>query len=204
MGEDILSVLFLALVCIVIAGLIYRMTPPDMFMPTFALIALCLWIAYDYIMLQRYKAKKACSVSKNKHVTNKKSRKEKDELDEKIKELKAIFDEDEQPKTKPHSLEKDPLENNPNEPQAKHSNEFDIAMYARELSVQELYKDMGCTGDTRMSNRMKYMGLQPRMSKDICARLNSEKLRPYFEEEMDDNEKAEWWNVENDYLDNFM
>jgi hypothetical protein len=60
MGEDILSVIFLALICIVIAGIIYNIAPGQMMVPSFALIAVCMWIAYDYILIQRHKAKKAC------------------------------------------------------------------------------------------------------------------------------------------------
>jgi hypothetical protein len=51
---------------------------------------------------------------------------------------------------------------------------------------------------------MKYMGLQARMSQDIRARWNAEKFRPYFEEELRDNETRDWWDNEVDYLDNFM
>jgi hypothetical protein len=81
---------------------------------------------------------------------------------------------------------------------------FDIDMYDRELSVQELFKDTGCCGDTRMANRMKYMGLQARMSQDIRARWNAEKFRPYFEEELDDNEHRDWWDNEVEHLDKLM
>lgn len=196
MGEDLLSVVFLALVCIVIAGIVNKIAPEGMMMPSFALIAICLWVAYDYIMLKRYQAKKACSAEKHTHA---KKNNDADDLDKKIEQL-----EEEVGRSKPSSLKNDPEEHNVKRPQAKHENEFDIAMYDRELSVKELYKDMGCAGDTRLANRMKYMALQPRMSKDIHSRLNSEKLRPFYEEELDDNENSEWWNVENDYLDNLM
>jgi Na+-transporting NADH:ubiquinone oxidoreductase subunit NqrC len=185
MGEDILSVIFLALICIVIAGIVYRLTPVQMMVPTFALIAVCLWIAYDYILMSRYKAKKACLEQSE----------ELEELDKKIKELlneadkQEIQDVNEELKLKP---------------EAKHKNEFDIDMYDKELSIQELYKDTGCSGDTRMSNRMKYMGLQPRMSQDIRARWNTEKFRPYFEEELRDNETRDWWDNEAEHLDNLM
>ena len=204
MGNDILSVVFLALICIVIAGIVHKIAPEGMMMPTFALIAVCLWVAYDYILLRRYKAKAACSASKqtpivHKYVVNEPAM---SDLDIKIINLEESLG-PEKP-SKPHSLENDQYKDDIKKPQAKHVNEFDIGMYDRKLSVSELHKDMGCSGDTRMANRMKYMGLQSRMATDIHSRLNSEKLRPFFEEEMNDNEKAEWWNVENDYLDNFM
>ena len=61
-GSDILSVLFLALVCIVISGLVYKFAPrnSNLIIPSFAFIAVALWIAYDYMMLSRYKAKEKC------------------------------------------------------------------------------------------------------------------------------------------------
>ena len=77
MGEDILSVIFLALICIVIAGIVHRIAPGQMMVPTFALIAVCLWIAYDYMLMSRYKAKKAC--------LNQQA--ELEEIDKKIREL---------------------------------------------------------------------------------------------------------------------
>ncbi len=193
MGEDILSVIFLALICIVIAGIIHRIAPGQMMVPTFALIAVCLWIAYDYMLMSRYKAKKAC--------LNQPA--ELEEIDKKIQDLanelsssdeEDIYTDDQEDTNAELSLK----------PEAKHKNEFDIDMYDRELSIQELYKDTGCSGDTRMANRMKYMGLQAKMSQDIRARWNAEKFRPYFEEELRDNETRDWWDNEVEYLDNLM
>ena len=193
MGEDILSVIFLALICIVIAGIIHRIAPGQMMVPTFALIAVCLWIAYDYMLMSRYKAKKAC--------LNQPA--ELEEIDKKIQDLanelsssdeEAIYTDDQEDTNAELSLK----------PEAKHKNEFDIDMYDRELSIQELYKDTGCSGDTRMANRMKYMGLQAKLSQDIRARWNAEKFRPYFEEELRDNETRDWWDNEVEYLDNLM
>ena len=193
MGEDILSVIFLALICIVIAGIIHSIAPGQMMVPTFALIAVCLWIAYDYMLMSRYKAKKAC--------LNQPA--ELEEIDKKIQDLanelsssdeEDIYTDDQEDTNAELSLK----------PEAKHKNEFDIDMYDRELSIQELYKDTGCSGDTRMANRMKYMSLQAKLSQDIRARWNAEKFRPYFEEELRDNETRDWWDNEVEYLDNLM
>jgi hypothetical protein len=48
------------------------------------------------------------------------------------------------------------------------------------------------------------MGLQAKMSQEIRARWNAEKLRPYFEEELDEQENRDWWDTEADYLDVLM
>lgn len=191
MGEDILSVIFLALICIVIAGIVHRIAPGQMMVPTFALIAVCLWIAYDYMLMSRYKAKKAC--------LNQQA--ELEEIDKKIRELDSELSSSNEVDT---NDKEDVNAKLSLKPEAKHKNEFDIDMYDRELSIQELYKDTGCSGDTRMANRMKYMGLQARMSQDIRARWNAEKFRPYFEEELRDNETRDWWDNEVEYLDNLM
>lgn len=194
MGEDILSVIFLVLICIVIAGIVHKMVPGQMMIPTFALIAICLWIALDYMLMQRHKAKMACTVVA----------KEKDDIDDQIKQLTEEL----------NASDSNDMLNAPDEgdqnieaslkPEAKHKNEFDIDMYDRELSTQELFKDSGCSGDTRLANRMKYMALQARMSQDIRAKWNAEKFRPYFEEELREGEDRDWWDVEADYLDLLM
>lgn len=211
--NDILLIVFLAFCSIVIAAIISKVTCTDFLIPTFAIAVVCMWIMYDYILLRREKAKEACELNNTLNNTN--------ELADQINTLDEPLDilDDEQitlhiaelekivgpPKSsKPASLEVDPHENDEAKPQAKHENEFDIAMLDREIAIAELHKDMGCTGDTRLANRMKYMAAQPRIAKDNMARMNSEKLRPYFNEELDDNEKAEWWNNENDYLDILM
>lgn len=191
MGDDILSIIFLILICIVITVIAMHVSSASMGVPVFIMISACIWIGYDYIMLKRYKAKEKCAKKKATVETT-------DELDRQISELQDELDDyiddnlevPEKPKIEP--------------PEKKHKNEFDIDLYDRHLSVQELYKDMGSAGDTRIASRMKYMALQPRMSREIQARMNSEKLRPYFEEEFREQENKDWWDVANDHLDALM
>lgn len=66
-GLDIISVLFLGLVGIIIAALIMKIAPKSLIIPSFVFISICLWIAYDYMLLRRYrmKMKKLQSVSEN-------------------------------------------------------------------------------------------------------------------------------------------
>ncbi len=200
MGEDILSVIFLALICIVIAGIVHRLVPADMMVPSFALIAVCLWIAYDYILLSRYKAKQACL----------KQDSDAENIEGKIRQLSEELGEND---NDDHSQAEEPgntsneqgnTDDSPLTPKAQHKNEFDIDLFDKEMSIQELYKESGCAGDTRTANRMKYMGLQARMSQDIRARWNTEKFRPYFEEELRDNETRDWWDNEAEHLDELM
>ncbi len=193
MGEDILSVIFLALICIVIAGIVHKLAPSQMMVPTFALIAVCLWIALDYMLMKRHNARRACANQAQ----------EREDIDEKIKQLTTELNSADESDSAPPEGEEQNLEASL-KPEAKHKNEFDIDLYDRELSTQELFKDSGCAGDTRIANRMKYMGLQARMSQDIRAKWNAEKFRPYFEEELRDNETRDWWDVESDYLELLM
>jgi hypothetical protein len=189
MGEDILSVIFLALICIVISGIAMSMSPPEMMMPTFALVAVCLWIALDYMLIKRHHAKQACATAT----------KDQEDIE---KQIDRLADELENGESEPEPVEE--VEDDANKPKAKHKNEFDIAMYDKKLSTEQLYKDSGCAGDTSIANRMKYMGLQARMSQDIRAKWNVEKYRQYVEEELRTGEERDWWENEADYLDALM
>ncbi len=189
MGADIMSIIFLALICIVIAGIVHRLTPHGLMMPSFALLAVCLWVAYDYIMLKRYQMKESCARN---------SRIEDEEIERKINilsnEINSI-----------HGAEELPDDDEPVnlEPESKNNNEFDIDMY-NDMSIQDMHKHMGCTGDNKIANRMKYMGMQSKLSKDIRSKMNRYTLLPYFEEELNDTEKRTWWDEENDWMDELM
>lgn len=95
-------------------------------------------------------------------------------------------------------------EDNDDVSKAKHKGEFDIDLYNNQLSIQELHKDMGCSGDNKLANRMKYMGLQAKVSQDIRARMNRHSIQQFWEEELRDNENRDWWDAEQDYLDAYM
>lgn len=191
-GDDILSVIFLALICIVIAGIVHRLTPAGLMMPSFALMAICLWIAYDYIMIKRHQARDTC----------KKSQSEEDaEIEKKINKLSdEIADHDSN--TKGADDISDDIVNL--QPESKNNGEFDIDLYNEQLSIQELHKNMGCTADNRIANRMKYMGMQPKLATDIRSRMNRYTLLPYFEEDCKASEDRDWWDAESDFLDAYM
>ena len=225
-GEDMLSVVFLALICIVVGALVIKLAPSDMLIPTFALIAVCLWVAYDYMLLKRYKAKEACM---KKHQTDK-------ELDEVINSIDLNADVDESKDSdfgekpaddgkpvseviaddgKPVSdkldvrnaingadVYKSELEANYPANQ-KDVSEFDIALY-NGADIPNVYKAMGCSADTKIANRMKYMGMQAKLSLDIRAKHNRHTLAPYYDEELRANENRDWWDVESDFLDEYM
>lgn len=191
-GDDILSVVFLALVCIVIAGILNKITPAGMVLPTYALIALCLWIAYDYMLLTRYKAKAAC--------LNK--QRENEEVERSLEELAEDLDKDSEEPEEPEESKGPKKEA---KPEQQHDNEFDIGMFnANAGGIQTLHSKMGCGADTQIANRMKYMGLQAKLSQEIRARHNKYNLLPYFDEELKANENRDWWDAEQDHLDQFM
>lgn len=181
--------IFLVLICIVIAGIIKHVTPSGMMVPTFALIAVCLWVAYDYMMLQRYKAKAAC-LTKDKDIQN-----ANEEIHQLAANIHAADLEEEVEKPAEASAE--------DKPEQKHVNEFDIGMF-NAATIPELHTQMGFGADTQIANRMKYMSLQAKLSQEIRARHNKHNLLPYFDEELRANEQRDWWDQEQDYLDAFM
>jgi hypothetical protein len=172
--EEFLSVIFLALICIVVAAITLKMMPSHMAMPSLSLIAVCLWISFDYINTSREKAKEKCNSSKI--------------------ELEDIDDIDESQKT---DISGEDIQ------ARKKANSFDIDLF-NAVPIEELHSDMGCSADTRITNRMKYMGLQAKLSEDIRARHNKDNLLPLFDEELRANEMRDWWDVESDHLDAFM
>jgi hypothetical protein len=272
MGEDIISIIFLAFIAIVISGIVSNVNLPHMGVPTFILIAVGLWISYDYILLKRYQAKKQCKSSKKENLTDLENRVSaginnsfeyqnlsgdsivKEELYtmgdgpldikpldsdlENIKSPKSMLDDidevtKQELKNTKYDIGKKILADSPSladynnnlyvpldsdekpdnlydvtksleysEP--KHKNEFDINYYKTDITIQDIHKDMGSTLDNKLSNRMKYMGLQNKISKDTRSRFNRYTIQPYFEEELKENENRDWWNVEQDYLDNYM
>lgn len=269
MGDDIISIIFLAFIAIVVSGIVTNIHLPHMGVPTFVLIAVCLWISYDYILLKRYQAKEKCNKSKRENYTDLESRindginksfeyrnldninKEnlysmgsdlinlQDELNivDKVKELdkqdkqqadKQLLSEnndmtqlekkilDDYPSLANHNNLFVPLdsEEKPDNlydvtksleySEPKHKNEFDINYFKTDITIQDIHKDMGSSLDNKLSNRMKYMGLQNKISKDTRSRFNRYTLQPYFEEELRENENRDWWNVEQDYLDDYM
>jgi hypothetical protein len=189
MGEDILSVAFLALFAIIVSCVLITMMPTVAVMPTFALIAVCLWVAYDYMTRKRMELEKQ---------TEKKPKKKIDDLDEKITHLTSEME-----------VEMTPIgdattHDEPNEPSAKHKNEYDIALYTDKLDYKQIFKESGCPGDTKIANRMKYMGVQDKLAANIRTKWNVEKFRPYLEEELRAGEARDWWDTEADYLDELM
>ena len=91
-----------------------------------------------------------------------------------------------------------------NNKQSKSGNqEFDLDYY-NGAPLAAIYKEMGCTADNRMANRMKYLSLQNKVSADIASKNKKKALQPYLEEELRANENRDWWDQENDWMDNFM
>ena len=81
----------------------------------------------------------------------------------------------------------------------QHSNEYDIEIYSGVDDIRKLYTHMGSNGDTQICNRMKYMGVQPKLSQDIRASYNKYSQEPFFTQELEEQSNKIWW--ENDLLD---
>ena len=85
-----------------------------------------------------------------------------------------------------------------------HMGEVDIDFYMEGKPIQDLHQHMGSVGDTRLTNRMKYSSIQAKESHDSWARMNSEKMRRIYESELQEHENRDWWDAEQDYLDEYM
>jgi hypothetical protein len=192
-GEDILSVIFLALICIVISGIVMKLAPDHagLIVPSFVFICISLWVAYDYMMLQRYKAKEHCAAH-NKHNQPQKNLEQlvddinfatENATDKDIEDVDNKGDTEIQNKIIP-------------EPKKQNVNEYDIDLYHAEDNIRKLYTHMGADGDNQVCNRMKYMGVQAKLSQDIRASFNKYSWQPYLEEEMREGESKIWWDFD--------
>ena len=54
--------------------------------------------------------------------------------------------------------------------------------------------NIGCEGDNILMGRMKYMGAQSKLSKNIRSSFNKYSLLPFLEEELREHSNREWWN----------
>lgn len=183
MGDEILKTIFLVMVFLVISGIVYNELPGYLMMPTFAVMAVCLWISLDYMLCMRkdkmYKVKP----------------KEIQDFERKNVNPESPKEDIESPHVdKPVNVEP------PNSLEGKQKKDCDISY----KTIQEAHVYMGCSADNQMTNRMKYMGLQPKLAADIRAQHNVYKLMPYFDEELRDWEASEWWQEEADVLDEFL
>lgn len=193
-GNDILSVVFLALICIIIAGLVKGLAPSHsgLIVPSFVFICVGLWIAYDYMMVNRYKAKEKCM----------RAQQEKQDIYQMQARSWALANnmaaESADDRNIPDiEVPDDPersLSKQKQAPEKTHNNEYDIDMHNQLHSIKDMHSVMGASGDTMICNRMKYMGVQAQLSKDIRSSWNKYSMQPWIEEELQEHADREWWN----------
>jgi hypothetical protein len=199
MKDDILSIIFLGFIAIVAAGIFNSLLPTSFMMPIFVMISVCLWISYDYILIKRHKLKQQCNKSDNR---SKESIHESNCNDELLKFNRRNMNSDDQLDKIAQSIQVTPVSNICCKKE-KSSNDISLDMY-NDVPITEIHENMGSPGDNKLVNRMKYLGLQPKLSQDIRSRMNVRKFAPYFEEELDEQEKRAWWEQDADKLDAFM
>lgn len=186
-SDDILSVIFLALICMVFAGVVYKILPENslLVIPSFGLIAVAMWMAFDHITRSRYDAKVKCLKAKHDMETAR------------MMASKLDYEMDREPP--PADIPADETKQTIPAPQKQRDDEYDIDIYNESRSIEEMYRDMACPGDTKMCNRMKYMGMQGQLSQNIRAEWNKYSLHPFLEEELSEHAEREWWN--SDFLE---
>ena len=119
-----------------------------------------------------------------------------------IDEINNAVGEDTNEDTDEHSISSEGFASKPSQPakfEKQHSNEYDIEIYSGVDDIRKLYTHMGSNGDTQICNRMKYMGVQPKLSQDIRASYNKYSQEPFFTQELEEQSNKIWW--ENDLLD---
>ncbi len=183
-SDDILSVIFLALIAVVVAGIVNRMLPEGslLLVPSFMVICVAVWIAYDYMMRQRFQQKEKCLMSVASLINERK------------KPVDSKLDEPEDPEEPDEPDE--PAE--PEEPAEPDEQPAQKPPTKRRVELYNPEPEDG-TADTVFSNRMKYTGVQPQMAQIARAMHNKYALQPYFEEELREHAEREWWN--SDHLD---
>jgi hypothetical protein len=179
-GDDILSVIFLAFICIVIAGITWKLAPSQLVVPSFVLISVCLWIAYDYMMLKRYQTYDA------------KLHDDSAIIEQKLADLNFASLTDEEPDdSQPGAVLDETITKT-------QQNQIDIDIH-NNVDLRSIHKEMGCSGDNQMANRMKYMAMQAKASIDSRANWNKYSFQPFIEEELRESEERCWWE-NNDVL----
>jgi hypothetical protein len=201
-NNDILSVMFLALICIVFAGIVHRLAPENslLIIPSFAVIAVGLWIAYDSMLLNRYESKVKCLKAQHNMESMEELAKEiyervedDDNVPEEVQEVQEV-----QKNSMGETSKASPIPR----PQKENDDEFDIDMYNESRTIEQMHRDMASPGDNKLCNRMKYMGLQAQLSQNIRSEWNKYSLQPFLEEELAEHADREWWN--SDYLEDQM
>ena len=229
-GNDILSVIFLTIICVIISGIIVKYTPHKLHLvvPSVALISIILWIAYDYILQRRELSKRA--------VKKKPSYKTVSQLiyeintaqdpDDRVynengggvdlenqtalsdssddSDMTNTADEganiDKRNDGKQGNIQPPYYLKSPNQLKLVKfdNNEFDIDYYGdptKEFDIREVNNEMGGDGDTALCNRMKYQGMQAKLSKDIRSIYNKHSAEPYFIEELREQENRHWYEA---------
>ncbi len=80
--------------------------------------------------------------------------------------------------------------------------DIDESVFNNAATVADLNNDVSSTGDTAIYNRSKYNATQAQKSKDIRAAYNVYSAKPYFIEELHEQEYRDWW--EQDQLDLYL
>jgi ABC-type Zn2+ transport system substrate-binding protein/surface adhesin len=182
------NIIFLAFICI-IAGVLMSHVEPSSLFSMLLVAGVCLWVISDY-----YKTKKLNMLDDHHADQSEHDQSEHDQSEHDQSE----HDQSEHDEHDHHADQLQDLN-----PHRRPDDKFDIHMYNNH-TIPELHRQMGCSVDNQMANRLRYMQLQPKMSAIARARYNADTARPFFEAELRANETRDWWDNENDYLDEFM
>jgi hypothetical protein len=194
-GDDILSLVFLVLVCIVISSLVIKLVP-NMFgllVPSISLIFVGLFIAYDYMLKSRQQKREDC-MEKTEAMASPEERDDA-ELNDLLNQINNS--------TSDAPVGTDTKETIP-EPVKQRDDEFDISIYLNPNdSMKRNFSHYGSDADNMICNRNKYMGVQAQLSKNIRSAFNVNSVKELFEDELEMHSQREWWG-NSDFLDVHM
>lgn len=214
--DSILEIIFYGLIGIVIFAIVRNVCPETLWMPLFVLIAAILWMVYDYVVQERNKLIQPPYVEIDTEPVEAELEEPNcdfgtdwEELTETPEQLNHRWLQNYRENRMPNKFNsyQPMIEGHVNDDSnrciAQHNNEFDIDI-AKGEPIQAIFQRSGSSADNAIANRMKYMAMQPKLSMEIRARHNRYTMQPYFEEELSANEKRDWWDTENDWMDAFM
>jgi hypothetical protein len=94
-------------------------------------------------------------------------------------------------------VERSTMENEPEPPKVFRDAPPPIPLTYDEYKYREnLFPESSCPGDYLIAEKMKHMGLQPKVSIDAQARVNKYTNYGYLAEELDSHANSIWWDDE--------
>ncbi len=77
---------------------------------------------------------------------------------------------------------------------------IDEELVKQYADIRTLHQKMGCSGDNKLANRMKFGGLKEKEAINARARMTANTFKYLFEEELEEQSNKIWWENTNGYF----